>query len=219
MPRKAKTIKPRRLYIPAVPASGSWFESDSYDRRTWKEIVADAPSIADLTESGERLVPHFGALVNDLFLALFKMNPVMRKSDDVRLAAALNRTILDQLVPSAPFQALRSRTALEEDKAAIAALVMSEPALEMMKSERLVNRNEMADLFDLARQEEDLEARPQAGQHAYKIAEPKEGEPAPDDKTAKEIAETAEAAERAAKVSEARLKPKARPLATHLTGS
>ncbi len=116
MPRKTKTIRPRRLYIPAVPVSASWFESDSYDRRTWKEIVADAPSIADLTESGERLVPHFGALVNDLFLALFKMNPVMRKSDDVRLAAALNRTILDQLVPSAPFQALRSRTALEETR-------------------------------------------------------------------------------------------------------
>ena len=184
MPRKTKTIKPRRLYIPAVPPTASWFESDSYDRRTWKEIVADAPSIADLTESGERLVPHFGALVNDLFLALFKMNPVMRKSDDVRLAAALNRTILDQLVPSAPFQALRSRTALEEDKAAIAALVMSEHALEMMKSERLVNRSDMADLFDLARQEEDLEARAQAVKNTYEMAEPKEGEPAPDDAAA-----------------------------------
>src|ERR1700676_2953170 len=150
MARKGKIIKPRRMYVPIVPANTSWFESDSYDRRTWNEIVADAPSLADLAETGERLVPHFGALVQDMFLALFKMNPVMRKSDDVRLAAALNRTILDQLVPSAPFQALRSRTALEEDKAAIAALVMSEHALEMMKSERLVNRSDMADLFDLA---------------------------------------------------------------------
>src|SRR5882672_9736528 len=219
MPRKAKTIKPRRLYIPTVPQTASWFDSDSYDRRTWKEIVADAPSIADLTESGERLVPHFGALVNDLFLALFKMNPVMRKSDDVRLAAALNRTILDQLVPSAPFQALRSLTALEEDKAAIAAIVMSEHALEMMKSERLVNRSDMADLFDLARQEEDLEARAQALKNAYEMAEPKEGEPAPDDAAAKEIAEMADAAERAAKVSEARLRQKRRQFETQLKGS
>src|SRR5258707_2989031 len=166
MPRKAKTIKPRRLYIPAVPATASWFESDSYDRRTWKEIVADAPSIADLTESGERLVPHFGALVNDLFLALFKMNPVMRQPDDVRLAAALNRTILDQLVPSAPFQALRSRTALEEDKAAIGALVMSEHALDMMKSERLVNRSDMAEFFDPAGPEK----RPETAAHRGKNA-------------------------------------------------
>ena len=134
MARKAKIIQPRRRYVPLVPANASWFESDSYDRRTWNEIVADAPSIAELAESGERLVPHFGALVQDFFFALFKMNPVFRKSSDVRHAAALNRTILEQIVPSAPFQALRSRTALEEDKAAIAAIVMGEHALEMMKS-------------------------------------------------------------------------------------
>ena len=101
MARKTKIIKPRRVYVPVVPANTSWFESDSYDRRTWNEIVADAPSLADLAETGERLVPHFGALVQDLFFALFKMNPVFRKSGDVRLAAALNRTILEQIVPSA----------------------------------------------------------------------------------------------------------------------
>src|SRR3984957_3708460 len=179
MPRKAKPIKPRRLYIPAVPATASWFESDSYDRRTWKEIVADAPSIADLTESGERLVPHFGALVQDLFLSLFKMNPVMRKSDDVRHAAALNRTILEQLVPSAPFQALRSRTALEQDKAAIAAIVMSEHALEMVKSEKLINRSEMLDLWDLARQEQDLEARAEAVKTVNEIQDKEDRESTP----------------------------------------
>jgi hypothetical protein len=42
MARKSKIVKPRRLYIPVVPANASWFESDSYDRRTWNEIVADA---------------------------------------------------------------------------------------------------------------------------------------------------------------------------------
>jgi uncharacterized protein with von Willebrand factor type A (vWA) domain len=200
MARKSKNIKPRRLYVPVVPASASWFESDSYDRRTWNEIVADAPSIAELAETGERLVPHFNALVPDFFLALFKMNPVFRKAGDVRLAAALNRTILEQIVPSAPFQALRTRTALEEDKAAIAAIVMSEHALEMMKSEKLINRSEMLDLWDLARQEEDLAAR------------------AATMKAVSEI-EMADAAERAAKVSEARLNQKARQFETQMKGA
>jgi uncharacterized protein with von Willebrand factor type A (vWA) domain len=222
MPRKTKTVKPRRLYVPVVPTSASWFESDSYDRRTWNEIVADAPSIADLAETGERLVPHFGALVQDLFLALFKMNPVLRKAGDVRLAAALNRTILEQIVPSAPFQALRSRTALEEDKAAIAAIVMSEHALEMMKSEKLINRSEMLDLWDLARQEQDLEARAEAVKAVDEIQQPKENEPgeeAGNEAAKKELAEMAEAAERAAKVSEARLNQKARQFETQLKGA
>src|SRR5271156_3427155 len=173
MPRKAKTIKPRRLYVPVVPTSASWFESYSYDRRTWNEIVADAPSIADLAETGERLGPHFGALVQDMFLALFKMNPVMRKSGDVRLAAALNRTILEQIVPSAPFQALRSRTALEEDKAAIAAIVMSAQGLETMKSERNTTRGARLAMWALARQEQDLEARAEAVKAVNQIQESK----------------------------------------------
>ncbi len=226
MARKAKIIKPRRVYVPVVPANASWFDSDSYDRRTWNEIVADAPSIGELAETGERLVPHFGALVQDLFFALFKMNPVMRKAGDVRLAAALNRTILEQIVPSAPFQALRSRTALEEDKAAIAAIVMSEHALELVKSEKLINRSEMLDLWDLARQEQDLEARAEAVKAVNEMQEPKEGdeESAPgeekkDQARKKELAEMADAAERAAKVSEARLNQKSRQFETQLKGA
>ena len=224
MARKAKIMKPRRLYVPVVPANASWFESDSYDRRTWNEIVADAPSIAELAETGERLVPHFGALIQDLFFALFKMNPVFRKSGDVRLAAALNRTILEQIVPSAPFQALRSRTALEEDKAAIAAIVMSEHVLEMMKSEKLINRSEMLDLWDFARQEQDLEARAEAVKAVNEIQEKEEGESAPgeekkDQATKKELAEMADAAEHAAKVSEARLNQKSRQFETQLKGA
>jgi len=228
MARKAKIIQPRRRYVPLVPANASWFESDSYDRRTWNEIVADAPSIAELAESGERLVPHFGALVQDFFFALFKMNPVFRKSSDVRHAAALNRTILEQIVPSAPFQALRSRTALEEDKAAIAAIVMGEHALEMMKSEKLINRGEMLDLWDLARQEQDLEARAEAIKAVNEIQESKnnqnesaagEEQKAQATKTKKELAEMADAAERAAKVSEARLNQKSRQFETQLKGA
>src|SRR5271167_5012548 len=202
MARKAKVIQPRRLYVPVVPANAS--------------------SFADLAESGERLVPHFGALVQDLFFALFKMNPVFRKSADVRHAAALNRTILEQIVPSAPFQALRSRTALEEDKSAIAAIVMSEHALEMMKSEKLVNRGEMLDLWDLARQEQDLEARAEAVKAVDEIQQPKENEPGEEAENAaakKELAEMADAAERAAKVSEARLNQKSRQFETQLKGA
>src|SRR5208282_3299945 len=226
MARKAKIVKPRRLYVPVVPANASWFESDSYDRRTWNEIVADAPSLADLAESGERLVPHFDALVQDLFFALFKMNPVFRKSADVRHAAVLNRTILEQIVPSAPFQALRSRTTLEEDKAAIAAIVMSEHALEMIKSEKLINRSEMLDLWDLARQEQDLEARAEAVKAVNEIQESKDnenesapGEEKKDQATKKELGEMADAAERAAKVSEARLNQKSRQFETQLKGA
>ena len=92
MARKRKTVTPRQLYIPVVPDNASWLESDSYDRRAWAELGLTAPAIGGLVESGERLVPDFGALLHDLFLGLFKYNLVWLKPDAVRRSAVLNRT-------------------------------------------------------------------------------------------------------------------------------
>src|SRR5208282_2225568 len=166
MARKSKIVKPRRLYIPQVAAESSWLESDSYDRRAWSDISADAKTLAELQESGERLVPHFAALMQDLFFALFKYNVEWRKPDTVRASAALNRKILHDLLPSAAFEALKNRTLLEEDKAAIAAMVLGEEVLEMVRAERLINRREMLDLWDVQHQEQDLEERAAALKNA-----------------------------------------------------
>ena len=149
MARKRKTVKPRQLYIPQVPENASWIESDSYDRRAWAELGLTAPTIGALVESGERLVPDFGALLHDLFLGLFKYNLMWLKPDAVRRSAVLNRTILEQLIPSPGFEMLKSRTLLEEDKAVIAALVLGEQVLELVRSEKLINRREMLDLVGL----------------------------------------------------------------------
>lgn len=209
MARKAKTIKPRRIYVPGVAAESSWLESDSYDRRAWSDISADARTLAELQDSGERLVPHFAALLQDLFLALFKYNVVWRKPDTVRMSAALNRTILQSLLPSPAFEALKNRTLLEEDKAAIAAMVLGEEVLEMVRTERLLNRREMLDLWDLQHQEQDLEERAAALENADQMAgaEPSE---ASDPAIQEKLERLKEAAERAAQVSQARLNQKAR---------
>ena len=135
MARKRKTVKPRQLYIPVVPDNASWIESDSYDRRAWAELGLTAPTIGELVESGERLVPDFGALLHDLFLGLFKYNLVWLKPEAVRRSAALNRTILERLLPSPGFEMLKTRTLLEEDKAVIAALVLGEQVLDLVRRE------------------------------------------------------------------------------------
>ena len=210
MARKTKAVKPRRLYIPQVPDAISWLESDSYDRRAWNEIRSTAPSLATLADSGGELIPHFDALLQDLFFSLFKYNLIFQKPDAVRRSAILNRTILDQLIPSQTFQALKNRTLLEEDKAAIAAIVLGEQVLEMVRSERIVNRKDMLDLWDLAHQEDDLKEKSDALKNVQEMQEGKEGEGEPDAELKEKIAKLAEAAENAAKVSEARLNQKAR---------
>jgi uncharacterized protein with von Willebrand factor type A (vWA) domain len=220
--RKRKAIKARKLYIPAVADEISWIESDSYDRRAWHDLGLTAPTITELLETGERLVPHFGALLQDLFSGLFKYNLVWNKAGAVRDSAALNRTILQNLIPSPSFEMLKAHTLLEEDKAVIAALVLGEQVLEMVRAERLINRREMLDLWDLKHQEEELEERAAALKNADELereqdaqknqkgADTDESEGPSDKELKKAISTLKEAADRAAQVAESRLKQKAR---------
>ncbi|MGC1341593.1 MAG: VWA domain-containing protein [Candidatus Binataceae bacterium] len=228
MAKARKTARPRKIFVPTVPQGATWIESDSYDRRAWSEILSGTPAFKDLTEAGGALVPHFDALLADFFLALFKFNLVWRNAGAVRRAAALNRTILDEILPSPAFEALKNRTQLEEDKAAIAAIVLGERALEMIRSERFLNRREMVDLWDLEHQEQDLAARADALKTIHEMTE--KPEPAPDPEAAgddpkasddakKKIAAMLETAARAAQVSEARLNQKSRQVESDLKNS
>ncbi len=217
---KRGTIKPTRVYIPALPAEATWLESDGYDRHAWREIVHGAPAINGLVEAGEHLVPHFAALLQDIFLALFKYNLVWQKPDAVRKSAALNQTVLRDLIPSPAFEALKTRTLLEEDKAAIGALVLGEKVIELVRSERLINRREMLDLWDLKHQEEDLAERAEALKNAAEMAEREESQTeGADEELKKKIEQLEEAARNAAQVSEARLNQKARQVRDQLDHS
>jgi uncharacterized protein with von Willebrand factor type A (vWA) domain len=223
MASRGKKRKPARIYIPVVPDETSWLECDSYDRRAWKEIQSGAPTIAELVETGENLVPYFGSLLQDIFLGLFKYNLVWNGTDHVRRGATLNRTILQELFTSKPFEALKMRTLLEEDKAAIAALALAEEVLEMVRGERLINRREMLDLWDLKHQEEDLKERadalkaltdqpPNQDQEAGEQGAEAGEQGAAEQEMARKMEELKEAANRAAQVSEARLNHKAREM-------
>lgn len=228
MAKTRKAARPRKIFVPIVPHGATWIESDSYDRRAWSEILSGTPAFKDLTEAGGALVPHFDALLADLFLALFKFNLVWHKPGSVRRAAALNRTILDEILPSPAFEALKNRTLLEEDKAAIAAIVLGERALEMIRSERFVNRREMVDLWDLEHQEQDLAARADALKTIQEMTEKPEPQPGQEstaddpqagDDAKKKIAAMLDAAARAAQVSEARLNQKSRQVESDLKNS
>jgi len=213
MASRGKKRKPAPIYIPAVPEEASWIKSDSYDRRAWKEIQADAPTIADLVKAGETLVPNFAALLQDIFLGLFKYNLQWQGDTEVRRSAVLNRDILKNLFNSQPFEALKMRTLLEEDKAAIAALALAEETIEMIRSQRLINQREMRDLWDLKHQEEDLKDRAEVLKQSGEQGQPQSQEPGDNDpELARKLAELKEAANRGAQVSEARLNHKTREM-------
>src|SRR5436190_12602400 len=95
MPRRRKeaAARPRTVLIP--PDERCWVESDAYDRSAFAALVAEAPSLVKVAEDGGTLVPHFRALLEDVFCLLFKLEPRLRPAEAVAPAAALNRTLLE----------------------------------------------------------------------------------------------------------------------------
>src|SRR5579885_3588622 len=162
----------RTVLIP--PREHCWVASDAYDRSAFAELSAATPTLAELAARGGALVPCFRELLEDFFCLLFKLDPRLRAADEVAPAAAFNR-------------------------ARLGALLLGTRVLEALRAEQLVPRGDLLDLWDLARQEDELRRR---GEEADALAEAPRA--------------AREEATHAARVAEARLRQKAQNVAQRL---
>jgi uncharacterized protein with von Willebrand factor type A (vWA) domain len=188
------------------PHEHCWIESDAYDRSAFAALLADTPSLAAVAEAGGGLVPHFTALLEDVFCLLFKLDPRWRKDDEVAPAAALGRALLASLREHPMLEHLRTETTLDEVRAGLATVLLGEHVARLLRDEDLLPRGDLLDLWEVARDEDALRDRGAELADMRKLAE--EGDPA--------AKRAADAAEHAAVVAEARLRGKARNLAARL---
>jgi uncharacterized protein with von Willebrand factor type A (vWA) domain len=184
------------------PREHCWVESDAYDRSAFAALLADSPSLAEVAEGGARLVPHFAALLEDVFCLLFKLEPRLRPAEAVSRAVPLNRTLLDQLVDHPLLHHLRERTQLDEVEAGLGTLLLGEELLGALREERLLPRGDLLDLFELERREAELRRR------AEELADAEEAR--------RTNERAAPGAEDAAALAEARLCQKARQVGERL---
>jgi len=196
--RRAKHSSPRTVLIP--PREHCWVESDAYDRSAFAALVADAPSLAAVIDAGGRLVPHFDALLEDVFSLLFKLEPRWRDAAEVARASALNRTLLESFRDHPLLEHLRERTQLDETQAGLGTVLIGEQVLALLREERLLPRGDLLDLWDLERQEEEVRGRAADLESLERLAG--EGHP-------EKTAEAREKIEHAAEVAAARLRQKA----------
>ncbi len=133
-----------------------WIESDAYDRSALARLMADSPSFQALAASGGKLLPHFEGFILDLFALLFKLNVVVYPEETVSPSVAFSKLIIDELQAAPALAALREQTVLDESTAGLATLLLGEALLELLKSERVLTRAEMLDIWNVRQQEEDL---------------------------------------------------------------
>lgn len=159
----------------------------------------DSGSLRALEEQGAVLLPHFPALLRDLFAALFKYNVVFQPAETIAPSARVNRVVLDGLLASAPYEHLKTRTQLDEARSGLATVLLAERALELLKSEKLFSRRDLLEHFALRRdEEEDAERLGEAARAAEAAEDPSLAEDAREqfDKLAERLAREARMAER-----------------------
>ncbi len=138
-------------------------ESDSYDRAAIARLRRQSHAWQKLDEEGGKLVPHFDALLDDVFCSLFKYNVVTFPPEVTLGSSALARRIVAELMEGAAYPALRPQTLLDEAHAGLATVSIGEALLEAMREDRVLTAGDLLDLWSLAREEEqEREAEEQA---------------------------------------------------------
>ena len=131
-------------------------ETDSYDREAFARAIRHVPDVEKLCAGGERLLPHFPALLEDLFAALFKLVVRVRAADATPVSLGLNRRLLLALVGSPDFACLKDETAHDAARAAHGACRIARRALALVKDGDLLLEEELLAAQELADEEERL---------------------------------------------------------------
>jgi uncharacterized protein with von Willebrand factor type A (vWA) domain len=170
MPPKPRNKPPKRVFQP-LPKNTFWIVSDAYDRRVWRHLRAESPSLREVEEKGGTLLPHFGSLLQDIFCLLFKYNVQYQKDADVLPSALLNQNFLHAVHQGAQYDFLREQTLLNEAHAGLSTLILAERLLALVREETFLTRRDMRDLWDIKKQEELFEQKLEEYESADTIPE------------------------------------------------
>jgi uncharacterized protein with von Willebrand factor type A (vWA) domain len=171
MPPKRRKSPPLKQPRKPLPQNSTWIESDAYDRRVFHQLRSESSSLAGLENNGATFLPHFPSFLQDLFCLLFKYNIIFLEDEKLLPSAAFNRTLLNHLQQSRLYSILRELTLLDEAKAGLCTLLLGEGLLAILKSEKVLTRRDMLDLWDIKKQEEILEEKREEFEEAQKLSE------------------------------------------------
>ncbi len=169
-PKRGKKTPPKQQFRP-LPENSCWIESDAYDRRVFSHLRSESPSLREVESAGATFLPHFASLLQDIFSLLFKNNVIFNKDQDVLPSALVNQQFLNGIRQGSQYDFLREHTLLNEAHAGLSTLLLGERLLALIRAEKLLNRRDMRDLWDIQKQEEIVEKKMQEFNDAESIDE------------------------------------------------
>src|SRR5579883_1456820 len=146
--------------------------ADAFDRAAFARALAGSRELRALVESGEKLVPCFRALVEDLHAALFRFALETRAADETPPSAQFHRRVLLDLIGRDEFRGLREATVLDEPRAALALARVVGQVQRALASGELLDERELIALRELEWAERELADRRRALDDAADLGDP-----------------------------------------------
>ena len=131
--------------------------ADGIDREAYSRTRESLSPLNVLEQKFGRLLPHASALLQDLFLAFFKLEPQLIPAKLLPASVMINRQILAMLYESDEFRALRERTRLDQHQAVTATLRVGAQVHELLREVFRGRPQDLGDAMLAAKEELDLE--------------------------------------------------------------
>jgi uncharacterized protein with von Willebrand factor type A (vWA) domain len=146
-------------------------ETDSLDRSAFESLVERPGELARLAEEGSRLLPHFPALLRDLFATLYKLVTLRFPGEEMRPSVRVHGFVLDRLEEARVLAPLRERTGLDVPVAGLATVQVGERILAWLRRSEAFTEEELLEAFRSAEAEEGLERAREGGKVARMLSE------------------------------------------------
>ncbi|MBA4535194.1 VWA domain-containing protein [Brevibacillus halotolerans] len=105
----------------------SVLNTDSFDRRRFKEIFQTSNKLKSVEHTGANYLPSFLSLMGDIWAGLFKLTPAL--TDEVDPSLLVNREIIQRVFHEEPFESFRSYSKLDDLTSAIGTINFSEQSI------------------------------------------------------------------------------------------
>lgn len=109
-------------------------ETDAFDRELFTDFLSTSRELTDLVERGANLLPGFPALVQDIFAAFYKYNVLLIPTESVEGGSPLGRRLVEKMLTSGEYEALREETVLTPFASALATVTMGRRLLSWLRS-------------------------------------------------------------------------------------
>jgi len=106
---------------------------NSFDRKDWERVLEAAPTIKQMQTQLEKTVDYADDFMADLHAAVFKVEPTVRGSDEMKPTHVANRAVMEQLMDMPEMQTLRQHSTGDVYGSALAMVAMQETAVETLK--------------------------------------------------------------------------------------